>query len=222
MPSLTAVVLGATGLVGEQLVQQLINDPSFSKVKILVRRPVNISHPKLEIAVVDFDNLVDYKNKLGQGDCIFSCIGTTSNKVKGDKKAYYRVDFDIPVNAAKIGVNAGFTSYLLVSAIGANPASKNFYLKLKGEVEKEIASISFNSFHAFRPSLLTGERKEVRVGESIGKFVMKLFSPLLLGSLKKYRHIDASQVARAMVAASTSGKNGFFIHEYGQMIKAKG
>src|SRR5438552_3842436 len=107
MQTMKAAVLGATGLVGEQLVQQLLNDPVFSKVRILVRRPVKLSHPKLETEIVTFDNLVEYRQKLGQGNCIFCCIGTTQKKVKGDKKAYHKIDVDIPVNAAKMGKDAG-------------------------------------------------------------------------------------------------------------------
>ena len=220
MQSLTAVVLGATGLIGKQLVQQLLVDPVFSKVRILVRRPVELSHPKLEVAIADFNNLEDYRNKLGQGDCIFCCIGTTNKKVKGDKTAYRKIDFDIAVNAAKLGKEAGFTSYLLVSAVGANAASGNFYLKLKGEVEKAIEAVGFRSFHAFRPSMLLGERKETRMGEIIGKPLIKALSVLLVGSLEKYKGIKDETVAKGMIAAAKSGAEGVFIHHYAEMVGA--
>src|SRR4051812_1251889 len=173
MQPMTAVVLGATGLVGEQLVSQLLNDSTFSKVRILVRRLVKLSHPKLEVEVVNFDNLVEYRHTLGRGNCIFCTIGTTQKKVKGDKNAYWKVDVDIPLNAAKMGKDAGFAKYILVSAVGANDHSKNFYLRLKGEVEREIAVINFESFHVFRPSILLGERKELRLAEKVGKGVMQ-------------------------------------------------
>ncbi|MGI8637156.1 MAG: NAD(P)H-binding protein [Segetibacter sp.] len=220
MQSLTAVVLGATGLIGEQLVQQLLHDPAFSKVRILVRRPVELSHPKLESEIVDFDNLKEYRHKLGRGDCIFCCVGTTNKKVKGDKSAYRKIDFGIPVNAAKMGKEAAFTNYLLVSAVGANAASGNFYLKLKGEVEKEIEAAHFQSFHAFRPSILLGKRKEIRLGEMIGKSLMKVLSVLFVGGLKKYRGIKDETVAKAMIAAAKSGAEGVFIHHYAEMIEA--
>jgi len=217
--SITAVVLGATGLIGEQLVQQLLADPAFSKVRILVRRQVKLSHPKLEMQIVNFDNLVEYRSKLGQGDCIFCCIGTTQKKVKGDKNKYRKIDVDIPVNAAKMGKDAGFTGYLLVSAVGANSHAANFYLRLKGEVEREIADLNFVSFHAFRPSILLGERKEFRLGEIIGKGVMKGISGLFFGNLKKYKGIDGADVAKAMVAAAKSNGKGMFVHHYEDMIK---
>lgn len=220
MQSLTAVVLGATGFIGEQLVQQLLNDSTFSKVRILVRRPVKLSHPKLEAEIVNFDNLAEYRHKLGRGDCIFCCIGTTQKKVKGDKNAYRKIDVDIPVNAAKMGKDAGFTNYLLVSAVGADAHSKNFYLRLKGEVEREIADLKFKSFHAFRPSILLGERKEFRFAELLGKGVMQGLSSLFIGNLKKYKGIEGANVARAMVAAAKSDGKGMYVHHYDDIIKA--
>ncbi len=220
MESLTAVVLGATGLVGEQLVQQLLNDAVFSKVRILVRRPVKLLHPNLEVEIVNFDNLSEHRRKLGKGDCIFCCIGTTQKKVKGDKNAYRKVDVDIPLNAAKMGKDAGFAKYLLVSAVGAEAHAKNFYLRFKGELEREIAAINFNSFHVFRPSILLGERKEFRLAELVGKGVMKGLSGLFGGILRKYRGIDRAAVARAMIAAAKSEGKGMFVHHYDDMIKA--
>ncbi|HLL43804.1 MAG TPA: NAD(P)H-binding protein [Segetibacter sp.] len=220
MQSLTAVVLGATGFIGEQLVQQLLNDSTFSKVRILVRRPIKLSHPKLEAEIVNFENLAEYRHKLGRGDCIFCCIGTTQKKVKGDKNAYRKIDVDIPVNAAKMGKDAGFTNYLLVSAVGADAHSKNFYLRLKGEVEREIADLKFKSFHAFRPSILLGERKEFRFAELLGKGVMQGLSSLFIGNLKKYKGIEGENVARAMVAAAKSDGKGMYVHHYDDIIKA--
>ena len=214
MQSLTAVVLGATGMIGELLVQQLLADPGFSKVRILVRRPLQISHAKLEMVVTNFSNLNEYKNNIGAGDCIFCCIGTTMRQVKGDKVLYRSIDYDIPVNAAKFGKAAGFTSYLLVSAVGANASASNFYLKLKGEVEKAILDISYKATHIFQPSILLGKRKEFRLGETIGKGIMQFFSPLFLGGTKKFRGIQALDVAKAMVNASKQNKAGSFIYQY--------
>ncbi len=219
MQPLTAIVLGATGLIGGQLVKQLLHDNSFEKVTILVRRPVELTHKKLEVQVVDFNNLTSFRAKLGWGDCIFCCIGTTQKQVKGDKTAYRKIDFDIPVNAAKMGKDAGFKKYLLVSSVGANASSRNFYLKLKGEVEKAMAEQHFESFHVFRPGVLLGKRKEFRLGELIGKGVMNALPFLLTGSLKKYRGIDAADVAQAMVAASKLNVKGMVVHHYEDMMK---
>jgi uncharacterized protein YbjT (DUF2867 family) len=222
MQSFTAVVLGATGLIGEQLLQQLLNDDAFSKVRILVRRQVQLSHPKLEVQLVDFDNLEDYTNKVGKGDCIFCCVGTTNKKVHGDNIAYRKVDLEIPVKAGKISRNAGFTSYLLVSAVGANADARNFYLKLKGTVEKEIELLQFPSFQIFRPSILLGKRKEFRLGEIIGKRVMQAFAVLFVGGLNKYKGIESSVVAKAMVVAAKSADRGIFVHHYKEMREAAG
>ena len=219
MEVLTAVVLGATGLVGEQLVQQLLNDPAFSKVRILVRRQVKLSHPKLEVQVVDFNNLRQFREKLSHGDSIFCCIGTTQKKVKGDKSLYHQIDVDIPVNAAKMGKVAGFSQYLLVSSVGANAHSKNFYLRFKGEVEREIADLNFITFHVFRPSMLLGKRREFRLSETIGKGVMQGLSGLFFGDFKKYRGIHARHVAEAMVAAAKSDGKGMFVHHYEDIMR---
>ena len=219
MQPLTAIVLGATGLVGGHLVEKLLMDDTFEKVRILVRRPVNLTHKKLEVHVVNFDNLVDFRTRLGSGDCIFCCIGTTQKQVKGDKAAYRKIDYDIPVNAAKMGKDASFKKYVLVSSVGANASSKSFYLKLKGEAEKAIAEQHFESFHVFRPGVLFGKRKEVRLGELIGKGVMNALPFLLTGTLKKYRGIDAADVAEAMVAASKLSVKGMVVHHFEDMMR---
>lgn len=218
---MTAAVLGATGLVGENLVQQLLKDPAFSKVRILVRSQVNLSHPKLEVQVTDFNNPAEYRNKLGEGNCIFCCIGTTQKKVSGNKNKYRSIDVDIPVNAARMGKDAGFTKYLLVSAVGANAHASNFYLKLKGEVENEIAAIHFDSFHVFRPSVLLGKRKEFRLAEIIAKGAMQIISGLFVGKFKKLKGIEASDVAKTMVAAAKSDRKGMFKHHYEEMINVQ-
>ena len=161
----TAVVLGSTGLIGSQVLNQLLNDDAFTKVRVLVRRPLNITDPKLEVCITDFSNYTDYQTKLGKGDSIFCCIGTTNAKVKGDKALYRTIDFDIPVNAARFGKDAGFQQFLLVSAVGANSKSSIFYSRLKGEVEEVIETFHFKSFHVFRPSVLLGNRNEERMGD---------------------------------------------------------
>jgi uncharacterized protein YbjT (DUF2867 family) len=185
---------------------------------VLVRKPFTIHHPRLEVQQVIFNDINDFKNKLGVGDCIFCCIGTTQQKVKGDRTAYRKVDYDIPVNASQIGFEHGFTKYLLVSSVGANSSSKNFYLKLKGEVEDAITKIPFESIHIFQPSILLGKRNEFRLGEFLGKVVMQGLSFLLTGSLKKYRGIQAIDVARAMIAAAKKEQVGIKRYQYKEMI----
>ena len=213
----TAVIIGATGLIGSLLVETLLNDEAFEKVRVLVRRPYAKQHPKLEVCVVDFGNLEDYKNKLGKGDSIFSCIGTTQKKVNSDKEAYRKIDYDIAVNAAQFGKEAGFTQYLLVSSLGADEKASGFYLKLKGEIETKIASIGFVGFHIFRPSFLLGNRNETRIGESIMKAVFKGLSSLFFGSTTKYKAIEAQTVATAMANAAKEAFIGKKIYHHDDM-----
>ena len=216
--SLTAVVIGATGFIGELLVNELIGDPQFTKVRLLVRRPIELSHPKSEIAIVDFNNQKDFAQKLDNADCLFCCIGTTQKQVKGDKDAYRKIDYDIPLHAAQFAKQAGFDCFLLVSAIGANARSGNFYLKLKGETEDAVAAVRIHSLHIFQPSMLLGKRKEFRLGEVIGQKLIKTFSFALSGNLKKYRGIPGITVAKAMVAAAKQNLPGKHIYAYDDML----
>ena len=211
----TAVVLGSTGLIGSQVLNQLLNDDAFTKVRVLVRRPLNITDPKLEVCITDFSNYTDYQTKLGKGDSIFCCIGTTNAKVKGDKALYRTIDFDIPVNAARFGKEAGFQQFLLVSAVGANSKSSIFYSRLKGEVEEVIETFHFKSFHVFRPSVLLGNRNEERMGESIGKVLFKVFSFLIPSKYKGIKDVD---VAKAMIKAAKDGKEGMRVYYYEDML----
>ncbi len=210
----TAVVLGATGLIGSHVLEQLLQDDSFTKVKALVRRPLALQHPKLEVIVTDFSNYEQYQTNLGTGDCIFSCIGTTNANVKGDKALYRTIDFDIPVNAARFGKEAGFQQFLLVSSVGANAKSSFFYTRLKGEVEDVIADFNFNSYHVFRPSFLVGERTEQRMGETIGTNLFKLFNFLIPSN---YKSITGEAVAKAMIKAAKKGNEGMNFYYYKEM-----
>jgi len=211
----TAVVLGSTGLIGSEVLNQLLTDDAFTKVRALVRKPLSISHSKLEVCITDFSNYNDYQTKLGKGDCIFSCIGTTNAKVKGDKALYRTIDFDIPVNAARFGKEAGFHQFLLVSAVGANSKSSIFYSRVKGEVEEVIATFQFKSFHVFRPSVLLGNRNEKRMGERIGKVLFTVFSFLIPS---KYKGIQAADVAKAMIKAAKERKKGMRFYYFEDML----
>lgn len=219
MQGQTAVVIGSTGLIGTQLVQVLLTDIAFTEVRILVRRPVSFSHPKLSVQIVSFDDYHDLKEKIGRGHSIFCCVGTTQKKVKGNKADYRKVDYNIPVNAANASIENGFKKFLLVSAVGANKNAGNFYLRLKGEVEDSISKLEFESVHFFRPSILLGTREEIRAGEKIAKGTMQLFSFLLAGPLKKYKAIQSADVAKALVAASKQEKKGVCLYEYKEMIE---
>jgi uncharacterized protein YbjT (DUF2867 family) len=212
----TAVVIGATGLIGSLLLQQLLNDDAFTKVRILVRKPMNSLHPKLETQLVDFNNYEDYKTKLGTGVCIFCCIGTTNAHVKGNETEYRKIDFDIPVNAARFGKEAGFQQFLIVTAATANSNSRIFYNRLKGEVEDVISTFNYPSFHIFRPSFLLGNRVEQRTGERIFKFIFKAIGFLLPYAWKP---VEACDVAKAMIATAKKGKAGMNIYYFKEMME---
>ena len=218
MNEFTAVVIGATGLTGNLVIEELLKDNSFKSVRALVRRKSDISHPKLQQNIVDFDNMDNYTTNFGEGDIIFCCVGTTQKKVNKDKDAYTKIDFDIPVNAAKIGISKGFKKFQIVSAIGANENTSNFYLNLKGKTENALKQFPFESVGIFRPSILNGDRKENRTGEKILQTVMDLMSFLLLGPLEKYRAIGADNLARAMVKESKLNKKGVNYYTYPEIM----
>ena len=220
MQGQTAVVLGSTGLIGSQLLQLLLDDNDFTTVRIVVRKPVTLSHPKLLVHVVAFNDYADMKEKIGMAHSIFCCVGTTQKKVGGDKNAYRKVDYDIPVNSAHAGIENGCKKYLLVSSVNANKDSRNFYLQLKGTVEEAISKLPFESVHLFRPSILIGNRDEVRPGEKIAQVSMKWLSFLFQGSLKKYKPIDSLDVAKAMIATAKKDAKGVKIYEYAEIKSA--
>jgi len=213
----TAVVLGATGLIGQHLVQELLENEYFNRVRLLVRKPLTINHPKIDIQVVNFNDEKDIAARIDIGDVIFCCIGTTRKKVKGNKTEYRKVDYDIPIITARLGVQHGFSQFLLVSAIGANPVAANFYLQLKGCIEEDITALPFESIHIFRPSLLLGNRQEFRLGERIAQVVVKATSFLLIGAWRKYKPIQAADVAKSMVAAANREIAGVHMYEYDEM-----
>ena len=218
----TAVVIGSSGLTGSLVVEELLKDNDFDIVRVLVRRQVKIIHNKLQQKIVNFNDIADYTQKFGEGDIIFCCIGTTQKNVKGDNTLYEKIDFDIPVNAARIGSAKNYKKFLIVSSVGANKNSANFYLKLKGKTENAIRQFAFESIYFFRPSMLLGERKELRRGEKILQTSMKIVSLLLFGSLKKYHAINAKDVARAMIKESKQNNPGVHYFEYSEIMNAAG
>lgn len=193
-----ATIIGATGLIGGHLLELLLDDPSFTTVRILIRRPLEINHPKLEKKLVDFSDLESLRLALEGTDVIFCTIGTTIKKMKGDKEAYRKIDYDIAVHAAQSGKANGCEKYVLVSAVGANSKSSNFYLKLKGEIEEAVQASGMNDVYILRPSLLLGNRKEFRLSEKLASWLMPLFAFILPA---RYRPVKASEVAKAMINA---------------------
>jgi uncharacterized protein YbjT (DUF2867 family) len=204
----TALVAGSTGLIGSQLLQLLLTDTYYDVVKAISRKPLEISHPRLENIVLDFDRLTEYRDKL-KADDVFCCLGTTIKKVK-TKEKFRKVDFDYPVELAKLTRTNGTEQYLLVSALGADKNSKIFYNQVKGEVEEAISKIGFTTFHIFRPSLLMGDRSESRSGEEAGKVFFKYLGFLVP---RKYKGIDSVKVAKAMQQLAAKPQQGIYIHE---------
>jgi uncharacterized protein YbjT (DUF2867 family) len=208
---MTATLIGATGLIGNYLLKELLKDDFYHTVRILIRRPLEFTHPKLEKKLVDFADTESFRLALEGSDVVFCAIGTTQKKVKGDKEAYRKVDYDITVNAAKFCKLNGCETFVFVSAVGANSKSSNFYLRLKGEVEDAVKVVGLKSVHIMRPSVLLGYRKEFRLGEKISKGIMSVFSFLIPS---KYKPIHGRDVAKAMIAEVKKAKVGKFIHEY--------
>jgi uncharacterized protein YbjT (DUF2867 family) len=211
----TATILGATGLIGSHLMELLKDDQEYDVIRMVVRRPVIFDHPKVKIIVIDFADEAAFKAAIAESDVVFCAIGTTNRKVKGDKSAYRRVDFDIAVNAARFGGQLGCNRFLLVSSIGADSKSGNFYLRLKGEVEDAIRNTNIQAISIFQPSFLLGDRKEKRGGENLAKVMATTLSFLFPS---RYKPIRALDVARSMVTASKINTSGTRVYQYNEMI----
>ncbi len=204
----TALIAGATGLIGKQLLQLLLDDPYYGRVKGITRKPIEIQNPKFENVVLDFEKLPAQDAAL-KADDVFCCLGTTIRIAK-TKEAFRKVDYDYPLELARIAKNQGAEQFLLVSALGADKSSGIFYNKVKGEVEEAIRQLSFSTFHIFRPSLLLGNRAEQRAGEGAATAFFKFFGFLIPA---KYKAIDSLKVARAMQVLAKENKPGFYYQE---------
>lgn len=206
--SKVALVAGTTGLIGAQLLDLLLGDNRYSKVIALSRKPLTANHTKLNNVVVDFDKLSAYSDQLIADD-IFCCLGTTM-KQAGSQTVFRKVDFEFPLEIAKITKESGAKQYFIVTALGANKKSSFYYNKVKGEIEEAIGELGFESYQIFRPSFLAGNRTESRAGEDATKVFFKFFGFLVP---KKFKAIDSAKVARAMLANAKEEKIGKFILE---------
>ncbi len=193
----TALLFGASGLVGSHLLNQLIINNNYLKIKLFVRSTIDINDPKIEIIQTDFNNLENHRKDI-KGDGCFFCIGTTK-KNSPDKNEYKRVELEVPKQVAQIAKSNSVNSFVFVSSGYADPKSSGDYLKFKGEVEEELKRLNFPKLGIMRPSFLLGDRKEKRVSEKIGIFIFKLLSPLFMGPLKKMKPIHSEKVAKAML-----------------------
>lgn len=206
MPPTLAIVAGASGLTGRQLMQVLGEDPHYTQVRALLRQ----------------DNLATlHAGQIPGATHIFCCLGTTIAKA-GSRQAFREVDFDYVVRLARAGREAGAASMVVVSSVGAGPASRNFYLRVKGEMEQALASIGFDALHIFRPSLLMGHREEPRRGEEFGLRLARALGWMLAGSLSKYRPVPVRLLAEAMAAAGRSALRGCHVHHYDEIVRLAG
>jgi uncharacterized protein YbjT (DUF2867 family) len=199
--SRTALVLGSSGLVGARCVAHLLASTTYRQITCLVRRPQATVEPRsdrLRERVVDFDALT--AAEVDAVDDVYSALGSTMKKA-GSREAFRRVDFTIPFDVARLAIAKGAKRIALVSSVGADARSSNFYLKTKGELEEALAALSLKALHVFRPSLLVGDRTESRPGEAVATAVGRAAGALLLGGLRKYRPIDVDRIACAMVTS---------------------
>ena len=196
----TALIFGSSGLIGNELFKTILLNNSYDKIKVFVRSIPEVNNPKVEIIKTDFFNLEQYRDKIIGDDCFF-CIGTTK-KDTPDKEEYRRVEYNIPVNVAKIAKANSVKSFYYVSSIGANPNASSNYLKNKGQVEGELKNLNFSKLAIIRPSLLIGNRKSFRLGEVIFTPVMNTLTLFAFGSLKKYKPIKIQNVVKAILHIS--------------------
>lgn len=199
-----ALVIGATGATGKDLVNQLLEDSEFEEITIFVRKPVDIQNDKLKVYVVNFDRPEEWKDKV-EGDVVFSCLGTTL-KAAGSKEAQRKVDFDYQYEFAKAARENNVTDYILVSAYGANPRSKIFYSRMKGELEEAVKKLHFEKITIFKPGML--ERKDSdRTGEVLGSRIIKFANKL--GLLESQKPLPTNVLAKAMINSSKIKSNGY-------------
>jgi len=200
----TALMIGATGLVGSQLLSQLLSDNRFGKVIAFGRRPLETTHAKLETRVIDFAAPASWSSTV-QGDVAFSALGTTI-KVAKTQEAQRKVDYEYQLEFARAAAQNGVPTYVLCSAASADPASGRFYSRIKGELDRDVQTLGFERIRIMRPSLLGGDRKEARAGEKLGSAVLGALNAL--GIARKYREIHGDVVAKAMINAAFDPEKG--------------
>lgn len=201
-----ALLLGATGLVGGHCLDLLLENPRYTRVRVLTRRRLRRRHSKLEKVVVDFDRLAE-RPELFRADDVFCALGSTISKA-GSTEAFRHVDFDYVTEAARLASEEGADQFLLVSSVGADPSSRAFYTRTKGEVEVAVKHHPFRAVWIVRPSLLKGEREELRVGELVVNWLARFLGFLMVGRLRRYRPVDARDVAAALVNLAAGDGTG--------------
>lgn len=211
-----ALVIGATGLIGRNLVFELLKSNHYSSVTVFARRDIVIKHEKLHQILLDFDEIENHKSDMFVDD-VFCCLGSTKAKTP-DPISYRKIDYDYPLLVAKIAKEQGAKQYVLVSSMGANKESSIFYSRLKGEIEDAIAKLNYASYSIVRPSLLLGTRNESRPLETISQYLMRVLNPLFIGPLKLYKAIDGYVVAKAILVLAKKNAAGRYTYLNNQLF----
>jgi uncharacterized protein YbjT (DUF2867 family) len=212
----SATVFGSSGYVGSQLLSELLNSPDYEQVTAVVRNSLNITHPKLKTVIGDYNSLAKLKSEIA-ADEVFVALGTTKANTP-DEAEYYQVDHDYPVLAARIAKENGAKSVFLVSAVGANPKAKFFYVRTKGETERDVIALNFEHTHIFRPSMITGNRKEKRslLEDALMKYWSAL-NPLFTWKGDKYKGITGEDIAKAMIKSANNQSEKLKIYHWKEM-----
>jgi len=209
------MVLGASGLVGNEVTQGLLQSENWDEVRVLVRRPLDQQHPNLKQTVIEWDHLEQYEELFDGVSAVFCCLGTTIKKA-GSQADFERVDLQYPLKAAALSQKKQVKQFLAVSSMGANSKSRNFYSRTKGRMEEGLSALELKGLHLFRPSLLLGPRQEFRLGEQVATQLMKALDFLFIGNAAKYRAIQARTVALAMINIADAGTRG--VHVYNNEV----
>ncbi|MBN2275425.1 MAG: NAD(P)H-binding protein [Bacteroidales bacterium] len=203
MEKRTALLFGSTGLVGSNLLKLLIKEEAYDRIIIFNRRPVGVVSTKTEEIITDFSDMQEIASNIS-GDDLFCCLGTTIKKAKTQEK-FRQVDYELPVTLAEIASRKQLKHCVVISSIGANAGSKNFYLRTKGEMEQVLLKTLGQKVIIVRPSMILGDRTEFRFGEEIAKLLMSILKPLFIGRLSRYKGIQAADIARAMLQLALDG-----------------
>lgn len=202
-----AIIIGATGLTGNLLLKQLLEDNRYQTIRLFSRRSCNIKHPKIEEHLVDLFELEKHINLFSANE-VYCCVGTTKAKTP-DEETYLKIDYGIPITLANLCVQKKIETFVVISALGADKKSKIFYNRTKGRMEEGVLRVGIKNTYILQPSLIGGTRDEKRLGEKAAKLLMRIVNPFLVGSLKKYRSIHPKAIVKAMVwLANNEYKSG--------------
>ena len=215
----SAIVVGGTGLVGSSLVKLLCESEEYVSVTVIARRKLEFEHPKLTVKIRNFNQLEEKDIEFAHE--IFCCLGTTIKKA-GTRAEFEKVDVEYPLQLASLAKKCGIMHFIIISAMGANEKSRVYYNQVKGKLEKELIALELPQVSIVRPSLLVGDRKEFRLGEKLGEWALKVLNPIFVGPLKKYRSIEAAQLALAMKVIALFGKKSpVMIYHSAQLANLK-